>query len=239
MIKILVWRVMITPSNVSLLAPHLILISYVVYFQHLHVPLDMSEKSTTSLQIPPKDDRLRTVDVTSTKGNTFEAFCLKRDLLKGIYEKGWATPSPVQESSIPIALTRRDILARAKNGTGKTGAYLVPILDNIDPAVGKLQALILVPTRELALQTSQIAIEVSKYLGVNVMVTTGGTNLADDIARLDGAIHCLIATPGRTLDFINRSILKMEKCTMLVLDEADKLLSTGFHVKFLASNDAF
>ncbi len=196
-----------------------------------------SETSTAPLPVPPKDDRLKTVDVISTKGNTFENFCLKRDLLKGLYEKGWATPSPVQESSIPISLSGRDILARAKNGTGKTGAYLVPILERMDPTLNKLQALILVPTRELALQTSQIATEVSKYLGVKIMVTTGGTNLADDIARLDGVVHCLIATPGRTLDFINRSILNMEKCSILVLDEADKLLSTGFHVSTLNFHD--
>uniref|UniRef100_A0A183SH61 RNA helicase n=1 Tax=Schistocephalus solidus TaxID=70667 RepID=A0A183SH61_SCHSO len=176
-----------------------------------------------------EDNRLKTVDVLSSKGNSFEDFCLKRELLKGIYEKGWDTPSPVQESSIPVALTGRDILARAKNGTGKTGAYLLPILEKIEPKVDHLQALILVPTRELALQTSQIAREISKYLGINVMVTTGGTNLVEDLVRLNGAVHLLIATPGRTLDFLNRSIINMEKCNTLVLDEADKLLSAGFH----------
>ncbi|VDD81855.1 unnamed protein product [Mesocestoides corti] len=191
--------------------------------------MSSTDTLSTPLTLPPKDDRLKTIDVISTKGNSFEDFCLKRNLLKGIYEKGWSTPSPVQESSIPMALSGRDILARAKNGTGKTGAYLVPILERIDPSIGKLQALILVPTRELALQTSQIATEVSKYLGIRIMVTTGGTNLVEDLARLDGAVHCLIATPGRTLDFLNRSILNMEKCHTLVLDEADKLLSTGFH----------
>lgn len=180
--------------------------------------------------VPLKDDRLKTMDVLSTKGNSFADFCLKRELLKGIYEKGWATPSPVQETSIPMALSGRDILARAKNGTGKTGAYLVPILERMDPNLAKLQALILVPTRELALQTSQIATEVAKYLGLKIMVTTGGTNLVEDLARLDGAVHCLIATPGRTLDFLRRSIIKMDRCTSLVLDEADKLLSIGFHV---------
>ncbi|BHF72807.1 Vacuolar protein sorting-associated protein 41 [Sparganum proliferum] len=185
------------------------------------------EKSTKGF--PEKDNRLKTVDVLSSKGNSFEDFCLKRELLKGIYEKGWDTPSPVQESSIPVALTGRDILARAKNGTGKTGAYLLPILEKIEPKVDHLQALILVPTRELALQTSQIAREISKYLGINVMVTTGGTNLVEDLVRLNGAVHLLIATPGRTLDFLNRSIINMEKCNTLVLDEADKLLSAGFH----------
>ena len=71
-------------------------------------------------------------DVTNTKGNEFEDFCLSRELLMGIFEKGWEKPSPIQEASIPIALTGRDILARAKNGTGKTGAYAIPILERCD-----------------------------------------------------------------------------------------------------------
>ena len=84
------------------------------------------------LKLPPKDSRKKTSDVTDTKGNEFEDFCLKRELLMGIFEKGWEKPSPIQEASIPIALSGRDILARAKNGTGKTGAYCIPILEQID-----------------------------------------------------------------------------------------------------------
>jgi len=129
------------------------------------------------LALPPKDKRVKTSDVTATKGHEFEDYCLKRELLMGIFEKGWENPSPIQESSIPIALTGRDILARAKNGTGKTGAYVIPILERIDITKDKIQALIIVPTRELALQTSQICIEISKHMGCKVMATTGGTNL--------------------------------------------------------------
>merc|ERR1719163_898270 len=84
------------------------------------------------LRVPPKDNRVKTTDVTETKGNEFEDFCLKRELLMGIFEKGWEKPSPIQEASIPIAQTGRDILARAKNGTGKTGAYCIPTLEQID-----------------------------------------------------------------------------------------------------------
>ena len=78
-------------------------------------------------------------DVTNTKGNEFEDFCLKRDLLMGIFEKGWESPSPIQEASIPIALTGRDVLARAKNGTGKTGAYAIPILERVDTSKDEVQ----------------------------------------------------------------------------------------------------
>jgi len=127
----------------------------------------------TQLKLPPKDARKKTTDVTDTKGNEFEDFCLKRELLMGIFEKGWEKPSPIQEASIPIALSGRDILARAKNGTGKTGAYSIPLLEQIDASKDVIQGMIVVPTRELALQTSQIAIELSKHLGIKVMVTTG------------------------------------------------------------------
>jgi len=180
------------------------------------------------LTLPPRDTRIRTEDVTNTKGNEFEDYCLKRELLMGIFEKGWEKPSPIQEASVPIALTGRDILARAKNGTGKTGAYTIPVIERIDTSRNELQALVIVPTRELALQTSQICIELSKYLGCKVMVTTGGTNLKDDIMRLYDPVHCIIATPGRILDLMNKNLVKCQGCAVLVLDEADKLLSQDF-----------
>lgn len=182
----------------------------------------------SKLNIPEKDNRLQTSDVTNTKGNEFEDYCLRRDLLMGIFEKGWEKPSPIQEASMPIALTGRDILARAKNGTGKTGAYAIPILERVDTSKDNLQAMIIVPTRELALQTSHICIELSKYLGCKCMVTTGGTNLKDDIMRLYDPVHVIIATPGRILDLMNKNLVKTSKCGMLVLDEADKLLSQDF-----------
>jgi len=180
------------------------------------------------LKLPAKDLRKRTSDVTDTKGNEFEDFCLKRELLMGIFEKGWEKPSPIQEASIPIAQTGRDILARAKNGTGKTGAYCIPILDQIDTTKDYIQGMIVVPTRELALQTSQIAIELSKHMGIKVMVTTGGTNLKDDIMRILQKVHLVVATPGRILDLMDKKVANVEKCRILCLDEADKLLSQDF-----------
>uniref|UniRef100_A0A674N2X8 RNA helicase n=1 Tax=Takifugu rubripes TaxID=31033 RepID=A0A674N2X8_TAKRU len=112
-----------------------------------------------NLKLPPKDMRMKTSDVTATKGNEFEDYCLKRELLMGIFEMGWEKPSPIQEESIPIALSGRDILARAKNGTGKSGAYLIPLLERIDLKRDCIQAVVIVPTRELALQVSQICIQ--------------------------------------------------------------------------------
>ena len=181
------------------------------------------------LNVPEKDRRVKTSDVTATKGNTFEEFCLSRPLLMGIFEKGWEKPSPIQEAAIPGALLGRDILARAKNGTGKTGAYTIPVLQQIDVTQNHIQALIIVPTRELALQTSQICIELSKHMKARVMVTTGGTNLKDDILRIMENVHVIIATPGRILDLMEKKVAKMDKCKIMVMDEADKLLSQDFN----------
>ncbi|CAF3240591.1 unnamed protein product [Rotaria socialis] len=183
----------------------------------------------SKLNIPEKDNRARTSDVTNTSGHDFEDYCLKRELLMGIYEKGWEQPSPIQEHSIPIALTGRDLLARAKNGTGKTGAYTIPIVERIDPNKNAIQAIILVPTRELALQTSAICMELSKHIHLRVMVTTGGASLREDIARLQEVVHIVIATPGRLLDLVQKNIAKLDACRVIVLDEADKLLSQDFN----------
>jgi ATP-dependent RNA helicase DDX6/DHH1 len=146
----------------------------------------------------------------------------------GIYEKGFETPSPIQEESIPIALTGRDILARAKNGTGKTAAFCIPVLEKIDTSNNVIQALLLVPTRELALQTSQVCKELGKHMGVEVMVSTGGTSLRDDIIRLGAVVHIVVATPGRILDLAQKDVAKLNNCQILVMDEADKLLSPEF-----------
>jgi ATP-dependent RNA helicase DDX6/DHH1 len=143
----------------------------------------------------------------------------------GIFEKGFEKPSPIQEESIPVALAGKDILARAKNGTGKTGAFLIPLLERINVDRDYIQALVLVPSRELALQTSQICKELGKHLNVQVMVTTGGTSLKDDIMRLDNPVHVIVATPGRILDLVERSVANLTQCLMLVMDEADKLLA--------------
>ncbi|KAG2452145.1 hypothetical protein HYH02_003177 [Chlamydomonas schloesseri] len=180
------------------------------------------------LNLPPKDARVRTEDVTNTKGNEFEDYFLKRELLMGIFEKGFEKPSPIQEESIPIALAGRDILARAKNGTGKTAAFCIPVVERVDPTRPVIQALLLVPTRELALQTAQVCKELSKYLSIEVMVTTGGTSLKDDIMRLYQTTHIVVATPGRVVDLASKGVARLNECRMLVMDEADKLLSPEF-----------
>lgn len=181
-----------------------------------------------SLNIPVKDTRVQTDDVLNTQGKTFEDFNLKRELLMGIFEAGFEKPSPIQEESIPMALAGRDILARAKNGTGKTASFIIPSLQMVKPKLNKTQVLILVPTRELALQTSQVVRTLGKHLGIQCMVTTGGTSLKDDIMRLHDPVHVLVGTPGRVLDLAARQIADFSECPLFVMDEADKMLSREF-----------
>jgi ATP-dependent RNA helicase DDX6/DHH1 len=166
--------------------------------------------------------------VTLTKGNDFEDYYLKRELLMGIFEMGFEKPSPIQEESIPIALAGRNILARAKNGTGKTAAFVIPALERTDTTVNKIQVLLLVPTRELALQTAEVCKRLGKHMNVEVMATYGGNNLRDDVLRLYRTVHILVGTPGRILDLVNKGVANMSECNMLVMDEADKLLSPEF-----------
>ena len=149
---------------------------------------------------------------------------------------------------------KKDIIARAKNGTGKTGSFVIPILELItqnskDAKEGKdnssIKSLILVPTRELALQTSSTVKEIGKYLNIQCMVSTGGTNLKEDILRLKAGetpVHVVVGTPGRVFDLASKKVLNLENCGILVLDEADKLLSQDFQkiiekiISFLPSN---
>jgi len=168
-------------------------------------------------------------DVISRKKLTFGDFGIKKEILWGIFELGFKHPSPIQEESIPKILSGKDIIARSKNGTGKTAAYLIPVLQKVKIEILKIQSLILVPTRELALQVSRISRSLSKYIrNIKIMVTMGGTVLKEDIVRMYQSIHILIGTPGRILDILIKKIPKCTKCVMLILDEADKLLSNEF-----------
>ncbi|KAF9059199.1 P-loop containing nucleoside triphosphate hydrolase protein [Rhodocollybia butyracea] len=189
----------------------------------------------SQLRPPPRDLRPQTSDVTGTTlGLEFEDMGLPRGLLMGIFEAGFERPSPIQESAIPYGLQHRDILARAKNGTGKTAAFVIPVLAQLklDNTASRpsISALILVPTRELALQTAQVTKTLSKHMGVEVMVTTGGTTLKDDIIRLQSpaGVHVLVGTPGRVLDLAGKGVCDLSSCGVFVMDEADKLLSVEF-----------
>jgi ATP-dependent RNA helicase DDX6/DHH1 len=153
---------------------------------------------------------------------------LKSALLSGIEKSGFEYPSPVQVSSIPHALNGSNIIVRAKNGTGKTAAYLIPLLNKIDEKDRSLQSIVLVPTRELALQVSKVCRRISKFMDIDVMPTYGGTNLYEDILRISRGVQIIVGTPGRIIDLTERNVAPFDECKTLVFDEADKLLSIEF-----------
>jgi len=178
-------------------------------------------------------------DILPKKKLKFSDFHLKEEILLGIIELGYKAPSPIQEESIPAVLSGKDILARSKSGTGKTSAFLIPSLHMINSQNPYIQVTILVPTRELAFQTSYVCKKLGKYVSdLKVMVTTGGMSLQNDIVRMSQVIHILIGTPSRIFDLLEKGIADLSKCKILILDEADKLLSNELVKKIeTMSND--
>eukprot|EP01086_Lenisia_limosa_P010619 TRINITY_DN350_c0_g4_i1.p1 TRINITY_DN350_c0_g4~~TRINITY_DN350_c0_g4_i1.p1 ORF type:complete len:386 (+),score=18.76 TRINITY_DN350_c0_g4_i1:62-1219(+) len=171
--------------------------------------------------------RAQTEDVNCVSTVFFSDFHLNHKLILGLHEAGFVSPTPIQEACIPSALSGVDILGRSKNGTGKTGAYLIPILESLLSADGRI-AVVVVPTRELALQVSHIAKSFSKYLDLAVVSTFGGTSVRDDVIRLCGNVNLIIGTPGRLLDLMERGVISLSCINSLVLDEADRLLTEEF-----------
>eukprot|EP00055_Hartaetosiga_balthica_P011130 m.49712 g.49712 ORF g.49712 m.49712 type:complete len:409 (-) comp7464_c3_seq1:176-1402(-) len=184
-----------------------------------------TEETTDVVQ---RDLRVRTEDVTDTLLENFEEFNLNRLLLKGIHEKMFFKPTPVQEKTIPQALLGTNLIVRAKNGTGKTASFLIPILNSINTKKNAVQAVVLLPSRELSLQTAQVAMELGKYLDVQVVSCVGGMNVRDNILRFNRPVHIVVGTVGRVLDLISRKVIRCDHVTTLVMDEADKLVDRTF-----------
>ncbi len=156
-------------------------------------------------------------------------------VLKALSIKGYSEPSPIQEKSIPVLLDKKDVLGSAQTGTGKTAAFAIPILQNLyieklekNTTEKKIRALVLAPTRELALQIYDSFIEYSKYININATVVYGGIKQARQVRDLKRGVDILVATPGRLLDLKNQGKLSLSDVDYLVLDEADRMLDMGF-----------
>ena len=193
-----------------------------------YVRKDQEEDWRKDVKAPPPDLRPKTEDVTNTRGQEWDDFVLKKELLMGIVSKGFDMPSPIQEEAIPQILAKKNIIARAKNGTGKTGSFVIPMQNHIDENKNQIQALVLVPTRELALQTSSVIKDLGKYMNIDVVVSTGGTSLREDIMRQQKNVHIVVATPGRILDLAGKGVADLSQCGIFILDEADKQVSEDF-----------
>ncbi len=161
---------------------------------------------------------------------TFEELGINEPLRKAVEELGFENPMPVQERVIPRLLgDAHDIIALAQTGTGKTAAFGLPLLQRIDPAVNRPQALILSPTRELCLQIGSDLADFSKYVPeVKVLPVYGGSSIESQIRGLKKGVQVIVATPGRLIDLIKRGVVKLEDVHTVVLDEADEMLNMGF-----------
>lgn len=161
---------------------------------------------------------------------TFNVMGLSPNLLKGIEELGFQKPTPIQEKVIPVFFkTENDIVGLAQTGTGKTAAFGLPVIEQIDIRNRSVQALILLPTRELCIQISKDLQNFSKYIkGLKVVPVYGGAHIDTQIKALKKGAHIIAATPGRMLDLINRKVANIANIRTVVLDEADEMLNMGF-----------
>ncbi|MCE1188759.1 MAG: DEAD/DEAH box helicase [Ignavibacteria bacterium] len=164
----------------------------------------------------------------------FEDLNLLPPLLKAVTEEGYTTPTPIQTQAIPVILEQKDVIGCAKTGTGKTAAFAIPILQLLYPnrITGKgyrhIKALILTPTRELAIQIADSFTAYGRHTGVKNTVVFGGVSQKSQVDKLKFGVDVLIATPGRLIDLVNQNILSLNQVETFVLDEADRMLDMGF-----------
>ncbi len=167
-------------------------------------------------------------DVTGSELNGFAELGLRDELLTALDDLGYEEPTPIQRETIPILLTGRDLLGQAATGTGKTAAFALPALQMIDASRRVPQVLVLVPTRELAVQVSEAMFKYGRDLGVKVVPVFGGQPIQRQLQALDRGVHVVVATPGRALDHIGRGSLGLDAIQTVILDEADEMLDMGF-----------
>ncbi len=159
----------------------------------------------------------------------FTALGLNAVLVRAVRDEGYTAPTPIQQEAIPVALEGRDVVGSAQTGTGKTAAFLLPILQRLSPGpAGTLRALILVPTRELAEQVLTSAEAYGKYTGITAVAIYGGVGMEPQTRALREGVDIVVATPGRLLDHMRRGHFDSSAVEVLVLDEADRMLDMGF-----------
>jgi len=159
----------------------------------------------------------------------FDDLDLSPELRRAVAERGYAHPTPVQAKAFAPVMEGRDLICRSKTGTGKTAAFGLPILQRIDPGDKAVRALVLCPTRELALQVATEIGDLGKHKGIRVAAIYGGASMKAQEDALEEGSPVIIGTPGRVLDHIRRKNLKLEGCRTVVLDEADEMLNQGFY----------
>ncbi len=159
----------------------------------------------------------------------FEDLGLCPEIMKAVKNMGFEEASPIQAKAIPAMMEGKDIIGQAQTGTGKTAAFGIPLLEKIDPKNKKLQAIVLCPTRELAIQVAEEIRNLAKYMhAIKVLPIYGGQEIVKQIRSLKSGTQLIIGTPGRVMDHMRRKTVKMENIHTVVLDEADEMLNMGF-----------
>ena len=167
--------------------------------------------------------------MTTETVTAFNQLALNNSILKALDDVGYETPSPIQAQTIPLILDGKDIIGQAQTGTGKTAAFALPILSNIDLKQKDPQVLVLAPTRELAIQVAEAFHKYGKHMkGFHVLPVYGGQDFRGQIQALKRGVHVIVGTPGRVMDHMRRGTLKLDNLKTLVLDEADEMLRMGF-----------
>ena len=159
---------------------------------------------------------------------SFEQLPIKGEILRGLNDLGFKEMFPIQTAAINPLLEGRDVIGQAKTGTGKTAAFGIPMIERIDPREDSVQALILVPTRELAQQVASDLKDFGKYLSLKVLAVYGGVPIYSQMEALQNTVHIVVGTPGRMIDHLTRGTLLIDKVKFAVLDEADRMLDMGF-----------
>ncbi|KIL38594.1 DEAD/DEAH box helicase [Gordoniibacillus kamchatkensis] len=159
---------------------------------------------------------------------TFQEFGLEPKVLRAITEMGFEESTPIQEKTIPLALEGRDLIGQAQTGTGKTAAFGVPLVNKIDVNEDRIVALVMCPTRELAIQVAEEIGKLGRFKGIRSLPIYGGQDIVKQIRALKKKPQIIIGTPGRLLDHINRKTIKLDDVQTVVLDEADEMLDMGF-----------
>src|SRR5712691_7222849 len=159
---------------------------------------------------------------------TFEDLQLSASTLKAIKDLGYEEPTPIQAQTISRMLAGKDVIAQAQTGTGKTAAFALPIIENLSPEKGAPQALVMTPTRELAVQVAEAFHSYGKYHNIAVLPVYGGQPIDRQLRALSRGVQVVVGTPGRIIDHINRGTLKLGEVKVVILDEADEMLAMGF-----------
>ncbi len=159
----------------------------------------------------------------------FEVLNLNPSILRAVEEMGFEEMSPIQAKAIPVLLEGKDVIGQAQTGTGKTAAFGIPLLQRINPKDRHLQAIVLCPTRELAIQVAEEIRKLATFMhGIKILPVYGGQEIAKQIRSLKSGIQIIIGTPGRVMDHMRRKTIKFDTVNTIILDEADEMLNMGF-----------